>query len=104
MTYVRSLSGAESEGADRPEALAAGKKVFDVYCVGCHNRDGTGNPKMGAPNLTDDFWIYGGDPQSVYLSVYQGRQGHMPHWEGRLSALQRKIITLFVLDQKSVAQ
>ena len=40
---------------------------------------------LGAPDLTDKSWIYGGDPQSIFTTVWGGRQGHMPTWEGRLS-------------------
>ena len=53
---------------------------------------------MGAPNLTDKFWIYGGDAQSIDEHLWSGRQGHMPSWEGRLTPLDRKILTLYLLD------
>ena len=42
--------------------------------------------------------IYGGDAQSIHTSIWGGRQGHMPSWEGRLSDLDRKILTLYLLD------
>lgn len=95
VAYVRSLSGAlPAEGnADRIEA---GKQVFADNCVACHGEDAKGSHDTGAPNLTDNSWIYGGDEQSVYTSVYSGRQGHMPHWDSRLSPLQIKLLTLYV--------
>jgi len=95
VAYVRSLSGAlPTEGnADRIEA---GKQVFADNCVACHGEDAKGSHDTGAPNLTDNSWIYGGDEQSVYTSVYSGRQGHMPHWDSRLSPLQIKLLTLYV--------
>lgn len=95
VAYVRSLSGAlPAEGnADRIEA---GKQVFADNCVACHGEDAKGNRDVGAPNLTDKSWIYGGDEQSVYTTVYSGRQGHMPHWGERLSPLQIKLLTLYV--------
>jgi cytochrome c oxidase cbb3-type subunit III len=96
--YVRSLSGAEPAGGERAASVAAGKPVFAENCASCHGESGKGMIEMGAPDLTDDFWIYGGDRQSVYTTVYRGRQGHMPAWEGRLSALDQKILTLYVLD------
>ena len=78
------------------ERIEAGKQVFADNCVACHGEDARGNHDVGAPNLTDDSWIYGGDEQSVYTSVFSGRQGHMPHWDSRLSPLQIKLLTLYV--------
>ncbi len=100
VSFVRSLSGAEPEGTapSDPSALAAGGEVFAENCAACHGEAGTGNVELGAPNLSDDFWIYGGDRGAVFTTIQDGRQGYMPHWEGRLSALDRKILTLYVLD------
>ena len=42
--------------------------------------------------------IYGGDAESVYTTVWGGRQGQMPSWEGRLSPLHRKILALYLYD------
>ena len=61
-------------------------------------RTGQGNTDFGAPDLTDQFWIYGGDLQSIFTSVWGGRQGHMPSWEARLSAVDRKILALYLVD------
>lgn len=95
VAYVRSLSGAlPTEG--NTDRIAAGKQVFADNCVACHGEDAKGSRDVGAPNLTDKSWIYGGDEQSVYSSVYSGRQGHMPHWGERLSPLQIKLLTLYV--------
>lgn len=92
VTYVRSLSGAEGDAA----RIAAGKEVFAANCVACHGDNAKGSHDAGAPDLTDHFWIYGGDVNSVYTSVYSGRQGHMPHWGARLSPLQVKLLTVYV--------
>ena len=51
---------------------------------------------LGAPDLTDAHWIYGGDEQSVLNSIHGGRQGHMPSWEGRLSPTDIKLLALYV--------
>src|SRR3546814_238780 len=93
--YVHSLSGE----ADIPAAsLEDGKAVFDANCVACHGDDAKGMPEVGAPDLSDRFWIYGGDMQAIYSTIYDGRQGQMPGWENRLSQLERKILTLYLLD------
>lgn len=98
VAYLRSLSPSSKDAAGTAEAVAAGKELFAANCASCHGEDAKGNVELGAPNLTDDFWIYGGDPQAIFTSIYGGRQGHMPHWEGRLSPTERKILTLYVRD------
>ncbi len=54
--YVVSLSGTQVP----PDQAAAGKVRFDTLCVACHGADGRGNPALGAPNLFDNAWLYGG--------------------------------------------
>jgi cytochrome c oxidase cbb3-type subunit 3 len=98
VAYVRSLSDQSNASGKDTETIAAGKEVFAENCSSCHGDDAKGNKDMGAPNLTDDLWIYGGDEESVYRTVYGGRQGRMPAWENRLSETDRKILTLYVLD------
>ena len=98
VAYVRSLAAPTPDVlADK---LAAGKAVFAANCASCHGDDGKGSTELGAPNLTDHFWIYGGDPQSIYTTVWGGRQGHMPTWEARLSSVDRKILALYLFDQR----
>lgn len=93
--YVHSLSSpTEAPAAE----LEDGQAVFDSNCVACHGDNAKGMPEVGAPDLTDRFWIYGGDLQTIYTTIYGGRQGQMPSWEARLSPLERKILTLYVLD------
>jgi cytochrome c oxidase cbb3-type subunit 3 len=93
--FVRSLSGQEL-GAGEKAMLAAGREVYAANCASCHGDTGHGKRDVGAPDLTDSVWIYGGDLQSVYASVYAGRQGYMPHWSARLSPTDIKILALYV--------
>src|SRR5690606_16340998 len=58
--YVRSLSGQELTEADLTR-VEDGKEVFAVNCAACHGEDGKGVAELGAPNLADTHWIYGGD-------------------------------------------
>ena len=81
--------------------IFAGKALFAANCVACHGDDAKGNAELGAPDLTDSFWIYGGDLETIDTTIWGGRQGHMPTWEGRLSDLDRKILTLYLLDQRT---
>jgi cytochrome c oxidase cbb3-type subunit 3 len=93
--YVRSLSGQQLGEADQAR-LPAGQEVFAANCASCHGEEGKGMVEVGAPDLTDDNWIYGGDAQSVFTTIYSGRQGHMPHWQNRLSPTDIRILALYV--------
>lgn len=94
-SYVRSLSGLASP---EPEVLPEGETLFMENCASCHGEDATGMNELRAPNLVDEFWIYGGDPRSVFESIHDGRRGWMPAWEGRLTEAQNKMLALYLLD------
>ncbi len=72
--YVLSLSGR----ATISELADEGKKKYDIFCVACHGADGKGNTALGAPNLTDDTWLYGGSLTRIAESIAKGRNGVMP--------------------------
>jgi len=61
-----------------PVALRLGERLFVDNCAACHERDARGNPRLGAPNLVDADWIWGGDDTSITASILEGRQGLMP--------------------------
>lgn len=73
--YVFSLSG---KRVINENAAALGKEKFEQLCVACHGADGRGNVALGAPNLTDDVWLYGGSQKTVMESIEKGRSGRMP--------------------------
>jgi cytochrome c oxidase cbb3-type subunit 3 len=87
--YVLSLSG---QGKATPE----GAKIFQEQCAACHKADGKGNQEMGAPNLTDGIWLYGGDRNSVYRSIFYARNGSMPAWGQRLDDATLKMLAVYV--------
>ncbi len=97
VAYVVSLGQPAPAGAAAAD-LAAGEKIFAANCAACHGDKAQGNPEMGAPTLQPHAWLYGGDARSIHESVWNGRQGHMPTWEGRLSLVDRKILTLYLLE------
>ena len=72
--YVLSLSGRGTDTA----AAAAGKEKFQQLCVACHGPEGKGNQAMGAPNLTDNIWLYGGSKKTIMETIDKGRNGRMP--------------------------
>ena len=98
VAYVRSLSDPAVAKEVPAAKIAAGKAVFAANCVTCHGDDAKGKADLGGPDLTDRVWIYGGDADSISNTVWGGRQGQMPSWEGRLSPLDRKILALYLFD------
>ena len=76
--YVRQISGQEADAA----AATEGATVFADNCAACHGDDGKGNRDLGAPNLTDAIWLYGGDVASLTTTVTYARAGVMPAWAG----------------------
>jgi len=78
--YVLSLSG-RAAPADK---VAAGKERFAQLCAPCHGADGKGNRTMGAPDLTEDIYLYGGSAATIHTTIADGRHGTMPshQWLG----------------------
>jgi cytochrome c oxidase cbb3-type subunit 3 len=94
VVYVQSLSGQKADAS----MAANGKKNFDMLCVACHGVDGTGNQALGSPNLTNDIWLYGGDPTTIRETITVGRNGNMPAHENLLSEDRRRLIAAYVLS------
>ena len=66
--------------AGDPAAIQMGHRLFLDDCEACHGREGRGNVVVGAPDLTDDDWLYGGSGQDILASIAHGRAGVMPPW------------------------
>ena len=64
--------------ASDPEALEVGKRLYSAYCTTCHGSDAGG--ARGFPNLRDNDWLYGGDPETIKTTILNGRSGMMPAW------------------------
>ena len=90
--YVQSLSGAVAADAN---AMSA-KPMFVALCSACHNAEGTGNPIFGAPNLTDDIWLYGSSDNAVRTTIVQGRNGLMPAHGQLLGADRTRILAAYI--------
>lgn len=96
--YVRNLSNQEHDAT----LAAAGEEVFLNNCASCHMDDGTGDRFLGAPNLTDAIWLYGGDEASLEHTVRFARFGVMPPWSeeaspaGRLSEAEIRSVSIYV--------
>jgi cytochrome c oxidase cbb3-type subunit 3 len=71
------FAGADLKALARsPEALVVGEKLFMTYCTQCHAADARGG--RGFPNLTDNDWLYGGEPETIKATILNGRNGMMP--------------------------
>jgi cytochrome c oxidase cbb3-type subunit 3 len=92
--YVLQLSGRpyQVEAANDGRALYFGV----ANCGDCHGPDARGNNDYGAPDLTRNVWSNGGDPQSLYTSIYAGRHRIMPAWRGTLNLEQIRSLATYV--------
>lgn len=91
--YVRSLSGLPTAAGFDKEA---GARIFADNCAACHGTDGKGNQDLGAPNLTDKIWLYGGDEATIIETITNGRGGVMPAWSARLDPTTVKALAVYV--------
>lgn len=87
--YVKSLSGTV-------EGDAPAKAKFQMFCGACHGADGTGNIAFGAPDLTNDIWLYGGSLGQIAHSIRNGRNGRMPIHKELLSEDKVHLLTAYV--------
>lgn len=90
--YVLSLTGKSTD----PAAVGRGQKVYADQCAACHAPDGKGKQEQGAPNLTDEIWLYGGRKPAIVESIRTGRGGMMPAWTGRLDPVTLKSLAVYV--------
>lgn len=89
--YVLSLSGSPHD----PIKAALGKSKF-VACAACHGMDGKGNQQIGAPNLTDKIWLYGGSIDTVMETINKGRNNQMPAHKDILSKGKIHLLAAYV--------
>jgi len=74
--YSQFAAMSMEEVARHPDAMGMGQRLFLNNCAQCHGSDARGS--KGFPNLTDSDWLYGGDTESIRVSIQEGRQGMMP--------------------------
>lgn len=90
-SYVLSLSGRKVDAVEAQK----GQARF-AMCAACHGMDGKGNQAVGAPNLTDGIWLYGGSRAAVEDSVRNGRAGVMPAWQSILGEDKVHLLSAYV--------
>jgi len=91
--YVLSLSGRQHDAG----LATAGRPKFEENCAACHMPDGTGMQAMGAPNLTDRVWLYGGSEAAIIETIAKGRSGVMPGAAQTLGTTSNKDAKLHLL-------
>ena len=70
--------------------------MFLALCSACHTAEGTGNPIFGAPNLTDDIWLYGSSDDAIRTTIVEGRNGLMPAHGELLGENRTKILAAYI--------
>jgi cytochrome c oxidase cbb3-type subunit 3 len=90
--YVLSLGGKEHD----KDKATTGQPQYMALCVACHGPEGKGNTMLGAPNLSDDIWLYGGALDKIKHSIQAGRSGNMPAHAELLSGDKIHILAAYV--------
>ena len=74
----------------------AGRKLFVENCASCHGKNGKGIRDIGAPNLSDEIWLYGDKKEDIIFTINYSRAGVMPYWKGRLDDSTIKQLSLYI--------
>lgn len=90
--FVRELSGQETD----QEAAARGSVTFAEQCSFCHGDAGDGLQELGAPNLADAIWLYGGSHAELVAQISNPQQGVMPGWQERLGETTVKQLAVYI--------
>ncbi len=90
--YVYSLNGREAPA----RLVSQGKQQYQTLCVACHGVEGKGNPLLGAPNLTDEIWLYGGSLDAITQTLLNGRNGQMPAFAETLGEDRIHLVSAYV--------
>lgn len=98
--YVLSLSGRKHDAKLAHE----GKEKFATFCVACHMPDGKGMQALGAPNLTDNVWLYGGSEDTIIETISKGRNGHMPAQLEKLGEAKVHLLAAYVFSLSQAKQ
>lgn len=98
--YVRSLSGL----AHDPLRVNAGRRGFETYCAACHGPQGKGNSALGAPDLTDDVWLYGSSEATIMRTILEGRDNRMPAQKEHLTPEQIRLLAAWVWGRSNLRE
>lgn len=93
--YAWQLNGREPTEAMQA-LVGPGEQRYMALCAACHAADGSGNTALGAPDLTDDTWLYGGSYDAIRRSISNGRNGVMPAHDRLLNDAEIRLVAGYV--------
>ncbi|MEL6957366.1 MAG: cytochrome-c oxidase, cbb3-type subunit III [Pseudomonadota bacterium] len=88
VTFIPTLASADM--------TSEGGVLYMENCASCHGDAGLGDLSLGAPNLADAIWLYGGDAESLEQTIRYARFGVMPAWGQRLSEADVRAVSTYV--------
>ncbi|MEX0943920.1 MAG: cytochrome-c oxidase, cbb3-type subunit III [Pseudomonadales bacterium] len=91
-SYVMSLSGRDVSANE----VEKGSIHYQNYCAVCHGPDAKGNPMFGAPDLTNEIWLYGNSRLRIEHTIKSGRSSTMPAFKDKLGEDKVRILAAFV--------
>ena len=96
IAYMRQLGEKPGAASRNDFAAARGKSLYDGLCVSCHGVEGRGNQAIGAPDLTDDDWMYGSTTASLRETINNGRIGEMPPHGPIIGETRARLVSAYV--------
>lgn len=97
--YVLSLSGSQHDAA----RAARGQEKFASICAACHGADAKGNQQIGAPDLSNKIWTYGGTQAAIVDAIEHGHHGVMPAHKDVLTKAQIHLVAAYVYSLSHLA-
>ena len=89
ISYIKALP----DGQDTSSPAHA---KYNTFCIACHGPDAKGNQTLGAPDLTDDIWLYGSAEKAIRQTLTEGRNGVMPANESMIGPDRARILAAYV--------
>lgn len=77
-------------------AVARAAPLYEAQCSACHGANGEGSQALGAPDLTDQDWLYGSSRQDISAQIHSGRGGVMPSWKQRFDPQTLKALAVYI--------
>lgn len=94
VSYVRALS--DPDGRQDDYFAANGERLYQSLCIACHGKDGKGVQALGAPDLSDGYWLYGNSTAQLTESIARGRHGVMPAHRELLGETRSRLVAAYV--------
>jgi cytochrome c oxidase cbb3-type subunit III len=98
--YVLSLSGRSNNSV----LAQLGRETYKNVCAACHGAEGKGNQAIGAPNLSDRIWLYGGTEKAIVETIRNGRTGNMPSHAQLLTPEQIRVVASYVWQMSNAPE